>query len=363
MGRRMAVGALVAGWAALLVVLAPLVVAGSQTASTGAASSPRAGAAPGAGGGIAIAWAGDITPGSRYGQPPEQGRGLFRGVRGLLAGADLAAGNLEGTLSIGGASKCGKDGGACFSFQAPPENAAALKWAGFDLMNVANNHSFDFGAGGQTQTVTALAEHRLAHTGLPGQITVVTRRGVRIATVGFAPYPWANDLRDLPAALALVRRAAARAELVVVLAHVGGEGTDQTHVPPGREFELGEDRGETRAFAHAAVEAGADLVLGSGPHVLRGIELYRGKLIAYSLGNFAGWHNFSTAGDLSLSGLLTVRLSRQGHLRGGSFTALRLSDAGAPATDPEREATAQVNRLSREDFHGTALRLLGDGSF
>jgi hypothetical protein len=363
MGRWIAVGSLVAGWVALLVVLAPLVLAGSQTASPSSASPPRADATPGTGDGIAIAWAGDITPGSRYGQPPEQGRGLFRGVRDLLAGADLTAGNLEGTLSVGGASKCGTDGEACFSFQAPPENAAALKWAGFDLMNVANNHSFDFGAGGQTQTVTALTEHGLVNTGLPGQITVVTRRGVRIATVGFAPYPWANDLRDLPAAQALVRLAAARAELVLVLAHLGGEGTDQTHVPAGREFELGEDRGETRAFAHAVVEAGADLVLGSGPHVLRGMELYRGKLIAYSLGNFAGWHNFSSAGDLSLSGLLTVRLSREGHLRGGTFTGLRLSEAGAPAPDPEGEATAQINRLGREDFHGTALHLLPDSSF
>ena len=109
MGRRMAVGSLVAGWAALLVVLAPLVVAGSRTASTGAGTSPRASSNPGAGDGIAIAWAGDITPGSRYGQPPDQARGLFRGVRELLAGADLTAGNLEGTLSVGGASKCGTD--------------------------------------------------------------------------------------------------------------------------------------------------------------------------------------------------------------------------------------------------------------
>ncbi|MCA1678591.1 MAG: CapA family protein [Actinobacteria bacterium] len=317
----------------------------------------------GSAGTVSIAWAGDITPGSRYGNPPEQARALFRDVRPLLAGADLAVGNLEGTLSVGGASKCGTDGGRCFSFQAPPENAAALGWAGFDVMNLANNHAYDFGAGGQRQTLAALKAHALAYTGLPGQVTVVRRRGIRIATVGFAPYPWASDLRNLAAVRELVRDAARRAELVLVLAHLGGEGTDQTHTPLGREVAMGEDRGETRAFARAAVDAGADLVLGSGPHVLRGIQLYRGKLIAYSLGNFAGWHNFSTAGTLALSGLLKIRLSRAGDLRGGTFSALRLSSAGAPRPDRTDEATTLVNQLSSAGFEGTALRLLADGSF
>ena len=126
---------------------------------------------------------------------------------------------------------------------------------------------------------------------------------------------------------------------------------------------MGEDRGDTRAFARAAVDAGADLVLGSGPHVLRGIEFRDGKLLAYSLGNFAGWRNFSTAGVASLSGLLTVRVSREGHLRGGRFTGLRLSSDGVPSADTSGEAVGLVNQLGREDFGGRALRLLADGSF
>jgi len=368
LGRILAAGALVAAWAAALVVLAPLVFAEDGPAEGSAAPPARdresvADEDRKPSSTVSVAWAGDITPGSRYGKPPEQGRALFNGVRALLVGADLAVGNLEGTLSVGGASKCGTDGGQCFSFQAPPENAGALSWAGFDLMNLANNHAYDFGASGQGQTLAALRAQNIAHTGLPGQITVVRRRGIRIATVGFAPYPWASDLRNLTAVRELVRAAARRAELVVVLAHLGGEGTNQMHTPVGREVAMGEDRGETRAFTHTAVDSGADLVVGSGPHVLRGMELYRGKLIAYSLGNFAGWHNFSTAGALSLSGLLNVRLSRDGDLRGGKFTALRLSSAGAPSPDLSGEATALVNELSREDFAGASVRLLGDGSF
>ena len=101
---------------------------------------------------------------------------------------------------------------------------------------------------------------------------------------------------------------------------------------------MGEDRGDTRAFARQAVEAGADLVLGSGPHVLRGIEFHGRKAARRrSLGNFAGWRNFSTAGVASLSGLLTVRVSREGHLRGGRFTGLRLSSDGVPSPDTTGE--------------------------
>ena len=356
MGRRTAGWALVGGWAALLATLIPFAFAGDSPAGSSGRSEPE-------GAEVSITWAGDITPGSSYGLPPDDGRALFENVRGEVAAADLAIGNLEGTFAIGGASKCGSDGGDCFSFQAPPDSAAALAWAGFDVLNLANNHAIDFGELGQAQTIDALDANGLDHTGTPGQITVVRAGGVQIATVGFAPYPWASDLRDLDAVAELVRQASDEADLVVVLAHLGAEGSDQVHTPIGQELAMGEDRGDTRAFTHAAVDAGADVVLASGPHVLRGIELHDGKLIAYSLGNFAGWRNFSTAGTLSLSGLLTVRLSPDGYLRGGQFTGLRLSADGVPSTDSSGEATGLVNRLSDEDFGAAALRLLDDGSF
>ena len=362
MHRRVAIVALLACWVALLAVVVPTVF-GADSSPTGRPATQRAVSDPLNRQNVSIAWGGDITPGSSYGLPPGQGRALFEGVRSDIRSADLALGNLEGTFSVGGASKCGVDGGNCFSFQAPPENAAALAWAGFDALNLANNHAVDFGESGQSQTVQALENNGLAHAGRPGQITVLNRRGLRIALVGFAPYPWATDLRDLKAVTALVRRARARADLVLVLAHLGGEGTDQLHTPHGTEMAMGEDRGDTRAFARAAVDAGADLVLGSGPHVLRGLELYRGKLIAYSLGNFAGWHNFSTAGATSLSGLLTVRLSGTGQLRGGKLVPLRLSAEGAPSPETEGEVVTLINGLSQADFSGRGLRLLPDGSF
>ena len=78
--------------------------------------------------------------------------------------------------------------------------------------------------------------------------------------------------------------------------HAGAEGSDRAHVEPGPETYLGEPRGDSVAFTHAVVDAGADLVVGSGPHVLRGLEWYRGRLIAYSLGNASGYRTLSTAG-------------------------------------------------------------------
>jgi hypothetical protein len=376
MTRWIAVAALVVTWAAFVAALRPLLPGDGEpvglrpapaAASEGAARTARrpadGRARPASGRSLTIAWTGDITPGSRYGLPPDGGRALFGDLRGRLAAPDLTLGNLEGTFSVGGTSKCGVvDAGQCFSFQAPPANAEALRWAGFDVLNLANNHAFDFGPAGQGQTVEAVRARRMAVTGRPGEITVVRRRGIRVAVVGFAPYPWAGDLRDLAGVRALVAEAATRADVVVVLAHLGGEGAGQGHVPMGREIALGEDRGDTRAFAHAAVEAGADLVLGSGPHVLRGMERHRGRLIAYSLGNFAGWHNFSTQGALGLSGLLTVRVSPSGALRGGRVTSLRLDGAGVPRLDASGEGARAMDALGRADFGGRAVRLRRSGA-
>lgn len=366
-GRWAALAAVAGGWIAALLVTVPILIAsdgaGPEAAYAGPSESQRD--SPAAAREISIAWAGDITPGSSFGVPSAGGRAQFAAVRAQISRADLAIGNLEGTFSTGGGSKCGaKNGkGNCFSFQAPPRNAPALAWAGFDAMNLANNHSGDFGARGRAQTVAAVRGAGLTVTGRPGEIAVVKVRGVRVALVGFAPNSGVADIRNLPAARATVRRARKRAEIVAVLMHAGAEGTSKMRVPHGRERAFGQDRGNTRAFTHAVVKAGADVVLGSGPHVLRGIEVYRGKVIAYSLGNFAGWRNFARGGALSLTGLLQVNLSPDGTLRGGRFRSMKLIGPGIPVPDPSRAATKLVNELGEKDFYGRRLRLLPDGSF
>lgn len=310
---------------------------------------------------ITIAWAGDIALSSAF--TPIALKAALGPVVPLLRRADITVGNLEGTLSVGGVSKCaGRSLARCFAFQASPALAGELRAAGFDLLNQANNHARDFGRSGQQQTLAALRAHRLAYTGLPGQISVVRAHGIPVAFVGFAPYPYTASLLDLPGAQALVRAARRRARLVIVIIHAGAEGSDAIHVPTGEETFLGENRGDTRAFAHAMVSAGAAAVLGSGPHVLRGIEDDRGHPIVYSAGNFIGWHTLGGGGVLSKSAVLLITLRPNGRLRAGRVISLQLND-GLPRPDAENAASTLVAALSREDFPAGHFAMDAGGRF
>jgi hypothetical protein len=331
---------------------------------------------------VTIAAVGDTMLGHTPILPPDPATYLD-GVKGALR-ASIVFGNLEGTLTDVSGSKCPtakpsptrtpsgsprhspspspSPSQLCYAFRVPPSYAGDLRAAGFTVLNNANNHSYDFGAAGQQQTVDALGAAHIAHTGLPGQITVVRARGIRVAFIGFAPYGFTASLLDLPEARALIRAAGRRANVVVVYMHAGAEGSGAVHVTGAEEHFAGEDRGNPRAFAHAAVDAGADLVIASGPHVLRGMEFYRRRLIAYSLGNFAGYHNFSAGGNLSLSAILRVTLAKDGSFVGARLVSLRLSAEGRPGLDPSHSALGLVASLSRADFGRHAARFASSGA-
>jgi hypothetical protein len=310
---------------------------------------------------ITIAAVGDIVMGSTPNLPPDGGASFFSDVDAELEG-DVVLGNLEGTLSTGGSSKCGSGSPNCFAFHTPPSYARWLKRAGFTVLNLANNHAFDYGPEGLKATRAALRRQKLLDAGRPGQIRIQQVGPVRVAILGFASYPWAQDLTDIPAAKRLVRKAVARADLVIVTFHGGAEGSDRSHVPNGTELYLGENRGNLRAFAHAVVDAGADLVVGHGPHVLRGMEWYEEHLIAYSLGNFGGYGVFSLAGVLSVSGILHVTLRADGSWVRGELVATQLVGEGVPALDPAERAHELVRARSREDFGRRAVRITRVGA-
>lgn len=317
--------------------------------SGGSAASPSAR--------VTVAFAGDIA---LLGPAPSS---LFARVRGPLSRADVAIGNLEGTLSSGGQSKCGKHSTSCFAFQSPPQSAGLLRDAGFDDLNVANNHAFDYGASGQQQTLRALARYRLRWSGRPGQVTVLRSHGVRVAIVGFAPYRWAQSLTDISAARDLVRRATTRADIVVAVLHAGAEGHDRQHVPRTTEYYLGENRGNERQFAHTLVTAGADLVVASGPHVLRGLQLFHGVPIAYSVGNFATTGNaLSTGGVLGECAILVVTLRADGALVSGKLLPVQMISGAPRVIYGPIGIVGRVNALSRADFGGSALLVGADDS-
>jgi poly-gamma-glutamate capsule biosynthesis protein CapA/YwtB (metallophosphatase superfamily) len=300
---------------------------------------------------VRFAFAGDIAmvagPGGSY----------FASVRPDLTG-DVVWGNLEGTLTDRGSSKCGSSAGStCFSFRAPPSYASLLRQAGFTVMNLANNHALDYGTVGQQDTVAAVRRAGLLTEGRPGEIAYMNVRGTRVAVLGFAPYPWASSLTNIPAAQALVRKADRWADIIVVTMHAGAEGSDHQHVTPGTEWFLGENRGNSLAFAHAVVNAGADLVVGSGPHVLRGMEWYHGRLIAYSVGNFVGYHTLATSGVTGVTGILQVALTRKGGYVAGELVPLTIAGDGIPRPDPSEAAHGIVRTLSKEDFGRRAMQV------
>lgn len=340
---------LMAALSALVAVstsLLPIVPAGAAEPESPAQASTTS---------ITIGWAGDMTPGSKAGNPGHGGRDLFAKVRRQLQQPDLMIVNLEGTYATEGRpTKCdGSTSGSCFTFRAPPSYAKALPWAGIDAVSVANNHTYDYKARGLAQTQAQLKANKIAYTGMAGQITVRRVKGIRVALIGFSPYSRNNNVNDIANAQRLVKRAAKKADVVVVVAHLGAEGVDKRHTPKTAEYAYGERRGNPRAFAHAVVKAGADLVLGSGPHVLRGIEKYRGRLIAYSLGNFAG-KNFNTRGLGGVSGILTVELTKKGTIEGGWFTSVIIGAvSGVPAVDRQNRGLRLVRSLSRQDFTRT----------
>lgn len=312
-------------------------------------------------GAVEIAAVGDMTFGAN-GIVPSGGAGALLAGVGSALRSDLSVGNLETTLGSGASSKCAPSSTSCFRFQAPTSTARALREAGIAAVNVANNHSYDYGLAGQQQTSAALRSAHIAYAGRPGQTTFVGRHGIRIALLGFAPGDYNQNLFDLPAAVELVKEASTRADFVVAFIHAGAEGPAHQHVRPGMEMYLGERRGDPIRFAHAVVDAGADLVLGSGPHVLRAMEWYRGRLIAYSLGNFSGYKTLRIDGVSGISGILRIRLRADGSFAGGKLVSLRLVGFGTPTPDRRRAAIRSVNKLSRSDFRAGGIRLLQSGT-
>lgn len=319
---------------------------------------------------ITFAAVGDVMLGSTFPDetggllPPNDGHGLLAEVTPILMAADVAFGNLEGPLVDAGTSeKCARSKpGRCYAFRVPTRYGKHLERAGFNVLSLANNHVGDFGDAGRASTRAVLEGLGIRYSGLPGEVARLEVRGARIAVLAFSTSGGTNDLRDVEGAARLVSEVSADADLVVVSFHGGAEGADRQHVVDGKEEFLGEDRGDLRRFARAVVDAGADLVLGHGPHVVRGMEVYQGRLVAYSLGNFATYGGFNLAGPNGLSLVLEARLAKDGTFLGGRIHPARQERPGGPKLDPTGAVLPVVRKLSQEDFGPAAVEVGDDGS-
>lgn len=318
---------------------------------------------------LTVAAAGDTMMGSdlrrgERGLPPDDGRALFAEVTPVLAAADLAFLNLEGPLADGLPSdKCGPDSSSCYAFRTPTRFAARLVDAGIDVVSLANNHAFDLGADGQTSSMAALDAAGVAHAGRYGDVATVVVGDRRVAVVAAHSGACCLNVNRIEEVQAAIRLADADHDLVVFSFHGGAEGSGARHVPGTTEVAWGEKRGDVKALARAAVDAGADLVFGHGPHVLRAMEVYRGRLIAYSLGNFTGYGQFGTQGGVSgHTVMVEARVAGNGVLEAARLHAVRLDDQSVPRLDPAGVGLGHVRELSAADFPETGVKVAEDGT-
>ena len=310
---------------------------------------------------------GDIMLGSNYPSasylPPNDGKDLLDEVKPFLLDADVTFGNLEGTyLDAGGSVKKCSNPNICYAFRSPVRYLDYIKDAGFDLLSLANNHSGDFGSEGRNSTKKELAARGLAYAGLTDCPTaVIERNGRKIGFVAFAPNSGTIDIRDMSKAAALVADLDKIADIIVVSFHGGAEGAAYQHVPFGAETYLGENRGNLRLFTHALIDAGADVIFGHGPHVTRGIEMYKDRFIAYSLGNFATYGRFSLKGPNGLCPIVNVKTDTEGAFISGKISPVKQIGEGIPLIDAEKQVIKIMQNLSKTDFPDSPLVISEDG--
>ena len=313
---------------------------------------------------ITIKAVGDTIPGSNF--PDDKLRSdrneLFpESVRVKFQDADIVFGNLETVLTNNPSSA--KDTGReqIFAFRSPPIYAQLFADVGFNVFNVGNNHAMDFGQVGFQDTKKNLGAVGIKTIGEKDKILYLQVKNISIAIIGFCPYEFCNDVNDLAATNALVKEAKTKAKIAIVSMHVGAEGTQALHVRNQTEIFLGENRGNAWKFARTAIDAGADLVLGHGPHVPRAMEVYKGKLIAYSLGNFLGYRTLSTEAETGYSMILEVKVNLQGDLISSKIIPMYLDRQGIPHVDDDFRTVRLMRNLINSDFAGSPISINQQG--
>ncbi len=305
---------------------------------------------------VTIAMTGDVMLGTDYPErklPPDGGDCLFADAAPILRAANVAVGNLEGVFAgeMPAREKRSKQLKAFF-FRMPPSMAPLLRDAGYDFMSIANNHSFDFMAPGEASTRRVLDSVGIVYAGTLNCKSVI--RTIDGVTYGFAAFGhnWGTvQMRDTAGVSSIVSRLKAQADVVIVSFHGGAEGADASHLPNGSEYYAGENRGDLRSFAHRAIDSGASVVFGHGPHVVRALELYRGHLIAYSLGNFCTPCGVSVAGRCGYAPLLTATVAfADGRFVTGRIHSMIQRWGVGPRLDPAHRAAAEMAALTQVDI-------------
>lgn len=315
---------------------------------------------------LTIAMTGDIMMGTTFPSvmlPANDGKNLFRDVKDLLVNADLAVGNLEGALCDGGQSTK-KVSNVSYAFRMPTRFAPLLKDAGYDFLSMANNHANDFGTEGIESTERCLKEQDIRFSGIAGRVrsAVVERNGVRYGLCAFGHNGYTMKHNDLTLVKEVIDELRQQSDIVVVSFHGGAEGQSYSHLPQGREIFLNEDRGSLREFAHFCIDNGADVVYGHGPHVVRCVEVYQGRFIAYSLGNFCTPYGISLKGISGYAPVVTIQIGNDGRFLGGKIHSFIQQRGLGPRKDETNAVPRQMKMLSDADVPQSMARIDNKGN-
>ncbi|OGC42287.1 hypothetical protein A2Y85_03030 [candidate division WOR-3 bacterium RBG_13_43_14] len=303
---------------------------------------------------LSVIMVGDIMMGSDYpgNNLTPKPECIFQEVSAYLNDADLTLGNHEGTLSEGGICTKKIEKGKCYAFRTPPAYVSYLVDAGFDGMNLANNHMNDFGAGGIESTIKALTDAGLKYCGAYSRIARIDIRGTTVAVMSFATSPNADMIFEIEKAQEFVADVARENDIVIVSFHGGGEGVKYLHTADTFEYYMGWPRGNVVKFAHAVIDSGADCVWGHGPHVPRALEIYKDRMIAYSLGNFFTW-GFNLGDERGYAPILKVTMDTVGTFMHGQIISALQRTYQYLQYDSLARAAKLMQGLCEDDFPET----------
>lgn len=313
---------------------------------------------------------GDVMMGSytpRPVTPPNNGQLFIDSIAQHLDSADITFGNIEGVFVTKelAPQKCrpeSREAKRCYEFGMPYTLSNTFKALNFDLASLDNNHVSDYGQAGINFTKRRLDSLEIKYSGKkqPVRFTIDSTDFVLIA-FGTSGVSWrVSDLRN---AKAIISKYDTLVDVVLVSFHGGAEGFSAQHTPNHTEKFYGEDRGNLIAFSHTAIDAGADVIIGHGPHVLRGIELYNNKLICYSLGNFLTYGNVSLKGVKGVGAIMDLVIdNKTGDFVSGKIIPTKQLAPGIPYFDNTGEAIKIIQNLSKEDFPQSGLIINNDGT-
>jgi len=302
---------------------------------------------------VTIAAVGDIMMGTDFPNnrvPPQDGAMLFADAAPILRAADIAFGNLEGPITSSKA--CAKDitRKHTFAFRSPPKLAKNLVTAGFDVMSLANNHSKDFGYAGMADCKRILDSLGITYSSKDGEVAEMEVDGLKVGLIALATGSGPRSILNIEMVEKEVRELAPLYDVLVVSFHGGTEGTAALHTYDKFENLFGEPRGNVVQFSHRMIDAGADVIIGHGPHVPRGIEIYKDRIIAYSLGNYCTYRCMQLVGELGYAPLLVVEVDSVGRFIRGQIHSFTQTPPGGPKADSSERAFNLMKSLSIADF-------------